>query len=495
LFKNPASCTKWIIIIHIGFVFVERMSELILRLLAMKTPSLNDVADAIKYTTFTLVPACSMLSGINTILTLDPDLSLSEAFAYSNHELRDDMLLSVGCMVLYIILALFLELFATRLKASPDNALSPPLQEDPDVTAERTRIESGGVRKAMSENAVVIHRVRKVFQKKFPKKTRPVVAVNNVSFGIHENDCFGLLGPNGAGKSTLINMMTAELCATNGTVSVNGTRVVGWKHSVYPYMALGRCLQTDALMDFLTAEQTITIMCGLRCDSTKRSIKDDTEFALRNLELTSYANRPVSALSGGMRRKLSTAIAMLPGARLLVFDEPSTGMDPITRRALWSAIARARSAAGRSVLLTTHSMEEAETLCGTLGIVTRGTLQCFGNVQHLKDRYSNGYRVMFEYDGQADITACEGMLANIIRENSETPASPQGSIITCVDINANRRTYAIPPPKSLSRLFTELEKEYHNHHIISYAISQATLDDVFMTLVRAHEAAESVVQP
>jgi len=342
-----------------------------------------------------------------------------------------------------------------------------------------------------------------VFKSGVFKKTK-VEAVKNVSFGIHENDCFGLLGPNGAGKSTLINMMTAELGATNGTLAVNGAIVKGWKHKLYPHMNLGRCMQNDALMDFLSAEQHIAIMSSIRCDSSKRSIPNDVQRSLQDMELESYADRPVRALSGGMCRKLSAALAMLPGTRLLVFDEPSTGMDPITRRSLWNAIARQRDCAGRSVLLTTHSMEEAETLCGTMGIVNRGCMQCFGNVQHLKTRYSNGYRVMFEFSDEADIPACETMLRNTLRgdiEQAETATTTgqayapltDEQLLVLVDINGNRRTYSIATPRHLSVLFMTIEQNHEKFNIVSYAIYQATLEDVFVALVKYNESSDVIV--
>jgi len=309
--------------------------------------------------------------------------------------------------------------------------------------------------------------------------------------------------------------MTAELPATNGTLAVNKTVLGGWKHVLYPSMRLGRCMQDDALMGFLTPRQHISIMTSIRCDASQRSVDVDVDNALRDLELTSFANRPSETLSGGMCRKLSTALAMLPGTRLLVFDEPSTGMDPVTRRSLWNAITKQRNCTGRSVLLTTHSMEEAETLCGTLGIINRGLLQCFGNVQHLKTRYSNGYHIIFEYTEEADIAACEEMLRNILKKDAEgrqstttttttttsTPDSPEevatlapdDQLLKLVDVNSSRRTYAIRRPNSLSVLFSMLEQNCEKFHIASYAISQATLEDVFMALVRESDPAQVAV--
>lgn len=321
------------------------------------------------------------------------------------------------------------------------------------------------------------------------------MAVDNVSFGIHRNDCFGLLGPNGAGKSTLINMLTAELGATNGTVAVAGARVAGWQRRVFARVALGRCLQSDAVMGFLTPLQHVALLDALRREAVPSSkaskghaaIRPDASAVLAQLGVSAYGDRPVRALSGGMCRRVAAALAMLPGARLLVFDEPSTGLDPVTRRTLWAAVAAQRERAGRCLLLTTHSMEEAEALCGTLAVVTRGALRCVGTVQHLKARYSSGYRVVLEYAPGADVPAAERMLAAVVA-HSAREAQEEAPKVPCVDVAGARRTYAVSGPVRLSTLFSGLEQQHRALGIASYVISQASLEDVFISLVRRDEA-------
>lgn len=313
--------------------------------------------------------------------------------------------------------------------------------------------------------------------------------MDNVSFGIRRNDCFGLLGPNGAGKSTLINMLTAELAATNGTVAVAGARVAGWRRAVYARMALGRCPQCDAVMGFLTPREHVALLDALRRRAAPAGTADTAAAAvLERLGVAAYADRAVRTLSGGMCRRVSAALAMLPGTRVLVFDEPSTGLDPMTRRTLWAAIAAQRERAGHCLLLTTHSMEEAETLCGTLAIVARGALQCLGTVQHLKARYSSGYRVVLEHAPGADPADAAHMLAAIVARCARGAPAPGTPPIACVDTTGARRTYAVAVPVRLSTLFTELEQQHHAHGIASYVISQASLEDVFVSLVRRDEA-------
>jgi len=284
LFKVPETCTKWIIILHLGAVFAVLTLQNVLQVLQVTSnSSYEDVNDALDYISSAIIPAYSLITGIQTIMDLKPPFSLSQAYSVESNELKITTLMSLTSFVLYFTLAIVIEIVSMRIGKSSDESLRASLQEDPDVTAERTRIERTDIKQAMKENSVIVRRVRKVFKSTGIKKKPPVVAVNNISFGIRENDCFGLLGPNGAGKSTLINMMTAELGSTSGTIGINGKKVEGWKHKLYPELALGRCLQSDALMDFLTVAQHIRIMASLRCDATKRSIERDTEYALRSL--------------------------------------------------------------------------------------------------------------------------------------------------------------------------------------------------------------------
>jgi len=502
VFSNPESCTKWIVILHLGLVVVIQVVRAIFSALAVQDKSYGDVGDALDYIGYILIPGYGLNQNFNLLARLSKPATISDAFSFKDGVIKRGLLLSIACFGIYIILCTILEVLDVRIKKSGNAVSNVSYCEDCDVSAERARIETPDLNQTMKENTVVVRGVEKVYSSGLFKKKK-VNAVNNVSFGIHENDCFGLLGPNGAGKSTLINMMTAELDSTNGTIAVNGEIIHGWRHKLFPIMKLGRCMQNDALMDFLSPEQHIAIMSAIRCDSTKRSINEDVQNALEDLELNSYANRPVRALSGGMCRKLSAALAMLPGTRWLVFDEPSTGMDPVTRRSLWSAITKQRKSSGRSVLLTTHSMEEAETLCGTMGIVNRGRLQCFGNIQHLKTRFSNGYRVMIEYADEALIPACEAMLRKFLKEDLEqkgettsttTPIEPLSDeqLMALVDTNGMRRTYGITCPRHLSALFTQIEGNSQSFQIVSYAIYQATLEDVFVTIVKDSELQSSV---
>ena len=214
----------------------------------------------------------------------------------------------------------------------------------------------------------------------------------------------------------------------------------------------------------------------LRTGSPKEQIRAETEEAIKNIGLEKFAHRAAGTLSGGTRRKLSVAIAMLAGTSVILLDEPSTGMDPVTRRYLWAAIKKERSKEGRSVLITTHSMEEAEAVCTKLGIVIRGGLSCYGTIQHLKATFGDGYRAIIELEDEADPDACDELIEGICKKN--------GGASSLIDVAGHKRTYNIGKVASLGNFFRELEKAKEGYHMRSCTINQTSLEDVFMLMVK-----------
>ena len=269
-------------------------------------------------------------------------------------------------------------------------------------------------------------------------------------------------------------MITGELRPTCGVIKVNGCKLCGPKTEFFQRACIGRCLQNDALIDYLTPRDHIKILSMIRTNSTDEQIAQDTEKVMENIDLEKYADREVGTLSGGTRRKLSVALAMLPGSRIIILDEPSTGMDPVTRRSLWNAIHKEYSKEGRTVLLTTHSMEEAESVCSNIGIITSGVLQCYGTVQHLKSLYSDGYHAVIELLPGADPQPCDEFIASVCAEGT-------GKII---DVAGRKRTYTIGRVVSLGDLFEQIENVKERIGINTYMVSQTSLEDVFMSLIR-----------
>jgi lipooligosaccharide transport system ATP-binding protein len=193
-------------------------------------------------------------------------------------------------------------------------------------------------------------------------------AVAGIDLSVPPGVCFGLLGPNGAGKTTTLRMVYGVIRPTSGTVHVFGIDVA--KHPRAVRSRLGVTLQQNVLIEALSPVENLRVFG--RYHLLERSVLERrVEELLDFLELRSHAHVPVKHLSGGFQRRLAIALSLVNDPELLILDEPTTGLDPAVRLALWARV-RALRAAGKTVLLTTHYMDEAQRLCDRVAIVSQG---------------------------------------------------------------------------------------------------------------------------
>ena len=203
------------------------------------------------------------------------------------------------------------------------------------------------------------------------KRFGQFTAVNGVTFNVEQGEIFGLLGPNGAGKSTLIRMLTTLLPPTSGTARVAGFDIVAQADDVRRTIGVIPQAMTSDLE--LTVRENLLIhakLYGVGRDKRKRLIAE----LLDAVELTQWADTPVKNLSGGMRRRAEIARGLVHEPRIFFLDEPTTGLDPVSRTAVWEMLERIKSSRDLTVLLTTHYMDEADKLCNRIAIVDHGEL-------------------------------------------------------------------------------------------------------------------------
>ena len=206
-------------------------------------------------------------------------------------------------------------------------------------------------------------------------------AVDGIDLTVDEGEIYGFLGPNGAGKSTTVLMLTTLLPPTSGTATVAGFDVVRDGASVRA--AIGAALQEAALDRFLTGWEHIRLQGSLHGMKRAEIDRRGGEL-LERVGLTEAAARKVGGYSGGMKRRLDLALALLHGPRVLFLDEPTTGLDPQSRSALWEEVARLSRDEGVTVFLTTQYLEEADALAGRVGIIDHGTIVAEGSPAVLK---------------------------------------------------------------------------------------------------------------
>jgi ABC-type multidrug transport system ATPase subunit len=213
-------------------------------------------------------------------------------------------------------------------------------------------------------------------------------AVDNVSFAVEEGHVIALLGVNGAGKTTLLSTLVGDLAADSGEAFIVGEKV--GTNNAACFDAVGCCPQKDALFDLLTVEQHLRLYARIK-GLPAPLIDARIQYLLDMMQIVPFRRVVAKKLSGGTKRKLSLAIALVAGPRVLFLDEPSAGVDVSAKRFLWDVI-RA-NAPSQAVVLTTHSLEEAEALSDRVMIMVNGAVQCIGSAAHLRQRFGRGVQL------------------------------------------------------------------------------------------------------
>ena len=217
------------------------------------------------------------------------------------------------------------------------------------------------------------------------------VAVDDLSFGVKKGEVFGLLGVNGAGKTTTFKMLAGEIVSTSGDSYFCGDKISENLSKIRKN--LGYCPQFDALIENLTVREQLELFYDMKCLPSRFKDRAITQ-KINEMNLEEYENKLSGTLSGGNKRKLSVAMAMIGNPSIIFLDEPSTGMDPKARRFMWKVISRITTERKHStVILTTHSMEEAEALSTRLGIMVNGNFKCIGTPQHIKSKFGKGFEI------------------------------------------------------------------------------------------------------
>src|SRR5436190_9881324 len=293
------------------------------------------------------------------------------------------------------------------------------------------------------------------------KKFGDFVAVDALSFNVEHGEVFGLLGPNGAGKSTLIRMLTTLVPPTSGDARINGFDVVREANQVRQCIAVIPQAMTSDLD--LSAEENMSIFAklyGIPREKRKPTIAE----LLKAVDLEQWADKPVKMFSGGMRRRLEIARGLVHEPKIFFLDEPTTGLDPVSRVAVWDMLTRLKSKRDLTILLTTHYMDEADKLCGRIAIVDHGKLVALDSPLKLKASVP-GRNILEVSFSQVPADWTETL--QLLPEVAEVKA--QENVFRIASHNGPRTTVAL------------MEKAREaSIAITSLSVQSTTLDDVFM---------------
>ncbi|XP_037030388.1 phospholipid-transporting ATPase ABCA1-like [Bradysia coprophila] len=237
------------------------------------------------------------------------------------------------------------------------------------------------------------------------------LAVNQLYLSVNKAECFGLLGVNGAGKTSTFKMLTGDEGISMGDILIHGKSVKS--NITAAQKSVGYCPQSDALMLDISGRENLKIFSLIR-GIPWNEINDIIENISKEFGFYVHLDKKVQNYSGGNKRKISAALSLLGDPSLILLDEPTTGIDPYSKRQLWSAIINARDS-GKSVILTSHSMEECEALCTRIAIMAAGEFKCMGSVQHLKNKFCKGFNltIKLKRDDESELQQINSRIVNL----------------------------------------------------------------------------------
>jgi len=306
--------------------------------------------------------------------------------------------------------------------------------------------------------------------------------VNNNSFQVKQGEVFGLLGPNGAGKSSMFNVMTMDLKRSDGEVRIMNTDIDNLEVSQHGNK-MGMCPQFNPIWKTLTVDQSMSYIGRVK-GLSQQELDFQIEFIKRTLDLEAYGHVVSDNLSGGNKRKLVCAMSLLACPQVEFLDEPTTGVDPVSRRSLFKMLKQLPNC---SLILTTHRMDEAEQLCDNISIMINGRFAVYGSPGHLKTEYGQGYSISLMRVG--DTTDMHNYITQNMpyleyKDSTVTQEMFEGQPVNeySYQIASNA---VLPTIGGLAKVFQQLcEMKFEKKLVTDFQVTRSSLEQVFVSFAK-----------
>lgn len=289
-----------------------------------------------------------------------------------------------------------------------------------------------------------------------------IEAVKNIDFSVNEGDLFAFLGTNGAGKSTTIDILCTLIKSDKGRILIDGEKLGENDHKIRS--RIGVVFQHSVLDDLLTVKENLNIRAsfyGMR----GRKLTERTNNIVRICQLEEFFKRPYGKLSGGQKRRADIARALIHVPKILFLDEPTTGLDPNTRKNIWDTVVNMQKEYGTTIFLTTHYMEEAKN-ADYITIINRGTIIETGTPAYFKNRYTKNYLKLYDPDEKLSLLLNERGIAYHIEND-------------VIVISADKITFVL-------KLLNDIQ-----HSISSFEYVKGSIDDAFIWLSKMSDSTEN----
>ena len=452
------------IVLLINFV-IGNIGAIIVLVLRMSSDSVRIIGKIIEYI-LALIPSFCFDFSLNILLNINevlwneyPDeyfsIEISQVIKRFNLLLSMVLYSSVEC-ILYFFLLIIIQKSVNKVKRHYNGKLISYINDNEKMEKNNnhnieildnseSELKNNELNNKKQMDILKINNLQKIYKNKFyfKSKNKNIIALKNINLKVKKGECFGLIGLNGSGKTTIFKCITQEISYDNGNIFINAKNIYDNNNKLNE--VFGYCPQTSPIFEYLTVYENLEFYSRIK-GIKKTKVDSLVNLMIREMALEEFKDKLSGKLSGGNKRKLTVAIAMIGSPPILLLDEPSSGIDPEVRHLMCKIIHKMSSKNQASILISTHSMDEVEHLCNKIGIINKGEFIFLGALNEIKEKYGYGYEM--------------NIRIKMIDEKIEEEILEK--------INYNKDSFVLE--EEIGEILNNLGKKYYFEEIIKYRL-------------------------